>query len=272
MPELSHYQRVARGAVRRATRRTAIATLLLVPTSVRAQQGTPTAPSLRAPSPITWHDARVLGAFTLSSAALMASDRDVQRMMQRPWVQSSALLKNTADAFNAYGSPGVFVGSLGLYAVGWAGNRPDVARLGLRAWESIALSGVVTGGIKGVAGRARPYASPGRPGDWRILSGTHDAARQSFPSGHSTAVFAFASALDHELRVSHPAARRWAVPLLYGAAVLTDVARTHANKHWASDVVLGSGIGYVSGVIVARFHTDRPQHWIDRHLLPRGRP
>jgi membrane-associated phospholipid phosphatase len=239
---------------------------LALPLAVHAQQES------HAPSPVTWHDARLLGAFTLASAALMPADRELQRVMQRPWVQSSSLFKHTADAFNAYGSPGVFVGSIALYATGWATGRRDVARLGLRAWETIALSGIVTGGMKGLAGRARPYESPGRPGDWRLLSGTTNDGRQSFPSGHVTAAFAFAGALDHELRVSHPDTRRWASPLLYGAAALTGFARMHSNNHWASDVVMGAGIGVVSGLVVARFHADRPAHWIDRHLLPRERP
>jgi membrane-associated phospholipid phosphatase len=240
-----------------------LALLLAVP--LRAQAPPP------ASALVTWKDARLLGAFSLAAAAVMPADREMQRMMQRRWVQDSPLLSRTADAFNAYGSPGVFAGSIALYAAGWASGRPDVARLGLRAFESIGLSGVVTGGIKGLAGRARPYLSPGRPGDWRLLSGARDDARQSFPSGHTTAVFAFAAALNSELRLSHPNTARWATPALYAAATLTALARMHSNNHWASDVVMGAGIGIVSGLVVARFHADRPQHWIDQCLLPRAR-
>jgi membrane-associated phospholipid phosphatase len=228
----------------------------------------------QAPAPrpvVTWHDARLLGAFTLAAAGVLPADREMQRVMQRDWVQQSSLFSHAADAFNAYGSPGVFAGGATLFAVGWATGRPDVARLGLRAGETVALSGVITGGIKGIAGRARPYASPQRPGDWRLFSGTHDGARQSFPSGHVTAAFAFATALDRELRLSHPGTARWAGPALYGAAALTGLARMHSNNHWASDVVMGAGVGLVSGLVVARFHADRPQHWIDRRLLPRAR-
>ena len=227
--------------------------------------------TLPAPRPlVTWRDARVFGAFTMAALVVMPTDREMQRVMQRDWVQRSPLLSHAADVFNAYGSPGIVVGGAALYAAGWATGRPDIARLGLRAGEAVALSGVVTGGMKGIAGRARPYASPQRPGDWRLLSGTHDGARQSFPSGHTTAVFAFATALDQELRLSHPGTARWAGPALYGAAALTGLARMHSNNHWASDVVMGAGVGIVSGLVVARFHADRPQHWIDRRLLPRS--
>lgn len=220
---------------------------------------------------MTWRDARLLGAFSLAAVAVMPADREMQRVMQRGWVQQSPFLSSTADIFNAYGSPGVFVGSAAIYAAGWATGRPNLARLGMRAGEAIVLSGVVTGSIKGLAGRARPYASPGRPGDWRLLSGTHDGTRQSFPSGHTTAVFAFASAMDRELRLSYPGTARWAGPALYGAAALTGLARMHSDNHWASDVVMGAGIGIVSGLVVARFHADRPGHWIDRRFLPRAR-
>ncbi len=214
---------------------------------------------------------RLVGAFTLAAGAAMPADRAMQRWMQRDWVQRSPLLSHTADAFNAYGSPGVFAGSAALYAAGWVTGRPDVSRLGLRATESIMLSGIVTSSLKGIAGRARPYASPQRPGNWSLLGGTHDERRQSFPSGHVTAAFAFATAMDYELRASHPGAARWAGPALYAAAALTGFARMHADKHWASDVVMGAGVGLVSGLVVARFHADRPNHWIDRRLLPRTR-
>jgi membrane-associated phospholipid phosphatase len=241
---------------------------LLVASALPAQD---TEPPERVSAPVTWTDARRLGVFTLAAAAVMPLDRDGQRLMQRRWVQDSPFFSSTADVFNAFGSPGVLAGSAALYAAGWATGRPDLARLGMRAGESIALSGMLTGGIKGFAGRGRPYASPGEPGDFRLMSGVSDGARQSFPSGHTTAAFAFAAAMERELRRSHPKVARWAGPSLYAAAALTGLARMHSDNHWASDVVMGAGIGTVSGLMVARFHADRPRHWIDRRLLPRAR-
>jgi len=247
---------------------------MLVTVALPAQDTTPPAP-VPSPafvsSPVSWTDARRLGVFTLAAWAAMPGDRDGQRLMQRRWVQESPLFSSAADAFNAYGSPGVFAGSAVLYAAGWASGRADVARLGMRAGESIVLSGIITGSLKGFAGRARPYASLGEPGNFRVMSGVHDGARQSFPSGHTTAAFAFAAALERELRRSHPKTARWAGPSLYAAAALAGLARMHSDNHWASDVIMGAGIGTVSGLMVARFHADRPMHWTDRHLLPRAR-
>ncbi len=270
MPPLPLYQRAITRARRSLamTMATSVVTVCLTVHPVGGQVAPAAAAHL--PSPITWQDARFLGLFTLATAVTLPLDRDGQRLMQRRWVQESPLLSHTADVFNAYGSPGVFAGSIALYAAGWATGRSDIARLGMRAGEAIALSGTVTGGLKGFVGRARPYASPGRPGDVRIMSGVTDGTRQSFPSGHATAVFAFAGAMDRELRRSHPGTARWAGPALYAAAALTGYARMHADKHWASDVVMGAGIGFVSARVVARYHADRPGSWLDRHLLPRG--
>lgn len=245
-----------------------LAASVLVALVLPAQE---TEPSARVSPPVSWTDARRLGVFTLAAAAMMPLDRDGQQLMQRRWMRDSPVLSSTADVFNAYGSPGVFAGSAALYAAGWATGRPDLARLGMRAGESIALSGMLTGGIKGFAGRGRPSASPGEPGDFRLMSGVNDGARQSFPSGHTTAAFAFAAAMERELRRSHPKVARWAGPTLYAAAAVTGLARMHADKHWASDVVMGAGIGTVSGLLVARFHAARPGHWIDRRFLPRER-
>ncbi len=256
----------------------AVAALLALPAtgappSLSAQSLPPSPPPVFPPA-VTWHDARLLGAFTLAAAAVMPADRAMQRMMQRDWAQRSSLLSDAASAFNAYGSPGVFAGTAALYAAGWATRRPKVARLGLRTGETILLSGIVTGGLKGIAGRARPYASPQRPGDWRLFSGVRDGARQSFPSGHTTAAFAFAAAMDREYRVLGLRSAYWVGPALYGAATLTGLARMHADKHWASDVVMGAGVGLVSALVVSRFHAARyqqPPRWIDRRLLPRPR-
>jgi membrane-associated phospholipid phosphatase len=220
---------------------------------------------------VTWTDAQRLGLFTLAAATAMPIDRDGQQFTQRRWLQDSPVFSSTADVFNAYGSPGVVAGSAVLYAAGWATGRPDLARVGMRTGEAIVVSGMLTGSIKGFAGRARPYASPGKSGDFRLMSGVNDGDRQSFPSGHTTAAFAFAAAMERELRRSHPKVARWAGPSLYAAAALTGLARMHADDHWASDVIMGAGIGTVSGLMVARFHANRPQHWIDRRFLPRAR-
>jgi membrane-associated phospholipid phosphatase len=49
------------------------------------------------------------------------------------------------------------------------------------------------------------------------------------------------------------------VPALYGVAALTGISRVFHDRHWASDVVMGGAIGYVTGRAITRWHADAPQ-------------
>jgi len=64
----------------------------------------------------------------------------------------------------------------------------------------------------------------------------------SFPSGHTAQAFCAAAFLDREYGKQFP----WLRWLGYGMATTTGVCRILKNRHWASDVVLGAGIGYFS--------------------------
>jgi membrane-associated phospholipid phosphatase len=68
------------------------------------------------------------------------------------------------------------------------------------------------------------------------------STRNSFPSGHTAQAFCAAAFLDREYGKQYP----WLRWLGYGMATTTGVCRILKNRHWASDVVLGAGIGYLS--------------------------
>jgi membrane-associated phospholipid phosphatase len=55
--------------------------------------------------------------------------------------------------------------------------------------------------------------------------------------------------------------------LSYGGAALAGAARLYENRHWASDVVLGAGMGTLAGRLVVRRQHAHPRNWIDRTLL-----
>jgi membrane-associated phospholipid phosphatase len=54
---------------------------------------------------------------------------------------------------------------------------------------------------------------------------------------------------------------------MYGGATLVGLSRMYHNKHWASDVVLGAGIGTFSGIKVVRYSHAHPDNFIDRVIL-----
>jgi membrane-associated phospholipid phosphatase len=69
-----------------------------------------------------------------------------------------------------------------------------------------------------------------------------DGSDYSFPSGHTTVAFFGARMLDKEFRKTHP----WLVVGAYSIATATGVLRVANNKHWASDVFVGAGLGIAS--------------------------
>ena len=56
-------------------------------------------------------------------------------------------------------------------------------------------------------------------------------------------------------------------PVLYGGATLVGLSRMYHNKHWASDVVLGAGIGTFSGIKIVRYSHAHPHNKVDRVIL-----
>lgn len=68
-----------------------------------------------------------------------------------------------------------------------------------------------------------------------------DGGKHSFPSGHSTTAFAFASVVgaEHSLAYAIPA---------YALATLTAVSRMNDNRHYLRDVVGGATIGISYGL------------------------
>jgi membrane-associated phospholipid phosphatase len=83
--------------------------------------------------------------------------------------------------------------------------------------------------LKFLVGRSRPGLSK----DWD--------AYQSFPSGHSAVAFAFAASVNVA-----PFLRT----LVYVLAVVTAISRVYHRKHWGTDVLVGSALGYGVGRIV----------------------
>jgi membrane-associated phospholipid phosphatase len=132
--------------------------------------------------------------------------------------------------------PGKFLGngvillgiSFGTYGFGRATDNRVVSHLGMDLLRAAAVSGTITYAIKLTVRRDRPTGNC-----------------CSFPSGHSSGTFAFASVLWRHL------GWKAAVPT-YTVATYVAISRLHEDVHWLSDVVFGAAIGAVSGRAVTR--------------------
>jgi membrane-associated phospholipid phosphatase len=183
--------------------------------------------------------------------------------------QGNSVLGAMTDFGNVWGQPGVVGVGFALWGGGLVAKNATVAASGLRAIEAITVSGTVTSLLKMTFGRARPYLSPDAADDFRLFRGAQyrDGRYSAMPSGHATVAFAFASAVTGEVRLRAPQHARTVGVLTYGAAAVTAYARMHDDRHWLSDVMVGAGIGTVTGWAITRWHATRPENAIDRALL-----
>ena len=201
-------------------------------------------------SPAHWKGKNWLlfGGTAAVTSLLYASDRGIGR-----WVMDHRSL--TSGGFTS------FMGRLAeapcmaglittLYVSGEIFDRPGLRRTALLSLEAYVAHAAISSLIKFVAGRARYEMGEG-PHSFHPFSRRYSST--SFPSGHSGSIFAVAAVIAGE-------ADHWAIgTLAYGLAGIAAVSRLHDMKHWASDVFVGSVLGYFIGKMV-------------RHLnLPRGR-
>ena len=218
----------------------------------------------------TASDAALGAAFMAGIAVAAPTDRWVTRELQDDARQANRALNRGAAVFRVVGHPGGMIAGTTMYLAGMAGEDRRIEDLGLHSVESLMLAYVITGAVKVAAGRARPFASKDNARNFKLFRGVRDDNYRSFPSGHATAAFAFASVISSETSHWWPETRWIVGPVMYGAATLTGVSRIYNNQHWASDIIAGAAIGTLSGIKIFRYQHSHPDNWLDRKLLRAG--
>ena len=151
---------------------------------------------------------------------------------------------------NAFNVTYPAIAIVGIYGCGLIFDDSKIRNLGLQLVESCAYAGIVTTVIKSAAGRSRPYTGKGNM-DWHPVQFNTD--KTSFPSGHATLAFAVSSVMANYLDNFYWKAG-W-----YTIAALVGTARIYHDKHWLSDVVMGSAIGYFIGDYVSNHPENRSE-------------
>lgn len=216
-------------------------------------------------------DDAYLGAFfVLGTLALRPLDKRIAGELQAPSPQANRLLKNLATDVRLIADPGSLIIGTSMYAVGRLAHTKELADLGLHGEEAIGVATVVTTAIKMTAGRARPYVvRDTNPSDFGLLRGlTKGSDYSSFPSGHTMSAFAAAAVVANEASRWWPGSQWYVGTAMYAGATAVALSRMYDNKHWATDVIMGAGIGTFAGNKVVRFnHRTNPRNRVDRWLL-----
>lgn len=207
---------------------------------LRAQEPKQDSATIRRASRPLLRWGEVIGVAAVTGLAL-ANDQSIRNRLNDPHDQ---LGRTLSDIGNGFGDPVIVYGSLLTISVGSKVlGKQGVYGVASRALRSALLGGGATMVLKSIAGRDRPLNSIDDPYQFHLFR-TSDA---SFPSGHSTVAFALATSFARETP------DQWTDLGFFTLATLTAYARMHDDKHWASDVVFGAGIGILSARFVHRF-------------------
>jgi len=245
--------------------------VLLSPTTSSAQGATPTDTSRAQQTLFTARDAVIAAGFAGLTVAMFPLDKHIETHLRDQTAPANRFFDNSATGFEYVATPGTFIIGGTLYVYGRLTGHHGVEDLGWHGTEAVLVGSALTGVLKGVLGRARPDFVPDtRPSDFEFGKGFTVADRTSFPSGHTTTAFAAAAAVTSEVNRMWPKYTWYVAPVMYGGATLVGLSRMYHNRHWASDVALGAGIGTFSGLKVVRYSHSHPDNFIDRVILRTG--
>ena len=190
-------------------------------------------------SPFHLHerDGRWLAPIGLGAAVLIATDQRTGDEMAESTSQLNAS-RIVSYAGSAYGV-GAVAGA--FYIAGRAGHNPRARETGVLGAEALLDSGIVVTALKEITQRTRPSGG-------RSRSDFFDGG-SSFPSGHSIEAWSLATVIANEYH-DHLGVQIAA----YGIASAVSLARFTGQKHYLSDVLVGSAMGYGIGRYVYRTH------------------
>ena len=183
----------------------------------------------------------------LAGGALVVADNNIEKHVPtNPTTVSHAVTASNAGL-------GVLVGAGGaMFLLGHVKKDDQKRETGILSGEAAIGAFLDTEVFKYAAGRDRPFVgtSPGR----FFVGG------DSFPSAHAAVSWAIASVIAHE----YPGALTQV--LAYGVAGGVTAARWAGQKHFASDLVIASALGWYMGRQVFNSHS----HYSDADVARYG--
>jgi len=191
-------------------------------------------------SPAKWKTKQWIEFGVVAGAGVLAYTQDENIQTYFVAHQSTTADNLSKYVFEPYGrfAP-VLIG--GLYLGGRFAKDKRLAGTSLTAAKAFIVSAVSAGIIKQLTHRHRPYQDD--IPDHSNWDGPFSSIKYtSFPSGHATSAFSMATvyAMEYSSTI-------WVPILSYTLATGTAISRLYDNKHWASDVVIGSALGFVTG-------------------------
>lgn len=199
-------------------------------------------------APARWRrsDALTFAIALVATVGAVAIEEDVREFFQK----NQGSVGDTFERLGfVYGSPIFTIPvSLATYTIGVFTNSNGVRETGLMMTEAMLMVALVRQPLRMAVGRARPLTEEGHV-SFQPFTFENDYA--SFISGHAWSAFGISTVLAQQ--IGSP----WASAGLYTLSTITAVSRLYADKHWLSDVVMGSALGFFSTRTIWRWHSGR---------------
>ncbi len=189
------------------------------------------------PSRLRLQDATWLVPLGGLTAALFVTDRQFSKHLSN----SPHRLDRSSKVSNL-GAAALVGGAGGLYLWGKVTHDEHRRETGFLSGEALLNALAVNSLIQVAAGRERPFQGGG--------GGNFFQHGNSFPSNHAAAAWSVAGVIAHEY--PGPLTKL----LAYGLASAVSTSRITAKKHFPSDVLVGSAVGWFIGQQVYRAHHD----------------
>ena len=197
-------------------------------------------PIWTSPARIKASDVKWLAPLAAGTAFLFTKDTQISNHFeQHPSLLNASTKVSSVGLYSTWAVPGAFL-ALGKFT----GNE-RMSDTGKRGFQAAIYSTAVMQGMKLITDRARP----GEGGNGHFWTGG-----DAFPSGHSMEAWALAKVVSDEYS-DKPLVKIG----MYSFATAVSLSRIGADRHYASDVLVGGAVGYMIGKFVMRDHHAQAQ-------------
>jgi membrane-associated phospholipid phosphatase len=187
------------------------------------------------PAHIKKSDAKWLLPLAAGTALALTEDTAISHHFDgKTSLQNTSTKVSNLGLYSTWGVPGAFL------AIGKLGGNEHMVDTGEKGFQAAIYSTIVMQGLKALTNRARPDSG----GNGSFFSGG-----TSFPSGHAMEAWALAKVISDE----YPN-KRFVKIGMYSFATAISLSRITGERHYASDVLVGSALGYMIGNFVMRDH------------------
>ena len=145
--------------------------------------------------------------------------------------------------------------------------RKDAGKIALLYWEAMSVTGVLYSGSSYLTSRYRPYAyNPEAPMEQRLRGG----AKNSFYAGHVALVGTSTFFMAKVFSDYHPDSKMKWLPYTIAsiATGATGYLRHRGGRHFPSDILIGSALGPLSGILIPHWHKNKLTEKTGLSILP----